>query len=172
MHYFAYAPEHDLRPLLRWANNNSAPPIDWALIGPAVLREHDIGFPVYHPAVGGGRAALREGRGRRVAGVVYELPDAIAPVLDAFIESVYDDAYGERPQKLAAVANRLGDAERFDVVAYSHESDQGRHVPPTPEYIRSLATFASRLGHSHSWLMHLLSFSTTTGEAAPIMYDI
>lgn len=172
MHYFAYAPEHDLRPLLKWTSLAEAPPIDWTLIGPAVLREQDIGFSIYHPSVGGGRAALRAGRGRRVAGVVYELPDDIVPVLDAFIESVYGDVDVERPQRISAVANRLGDAERFDVVAYSHETGEGRHVPPTPEYIRSLATFASRLGHSHSWLMHLLSFSTTTGEAAPIMYDI
>ena len=147
-------------------------PVDWALVGPALLRDHDLTFPTYHPAAGGGRPAVQPSAGRRVAGVVYELPDSIVEELAAFIGDVYDPSLDTARVRIEAVATRLGDAERFDVTTFSNRYDTGQQVPPTPESIRALVTFAARLGHSHSWMMHLLSFTTTLGVAVPISYDI
>lgn len=174
MHYFAYAPELDLPAFAKWARAKQLPWVDWTYLGPAMLREFDLAFARYDADAGGGLASLRPAVGKRVAGAVYEIPDSAANDLDRFASDVGNSSSWNliRRARRRGTAYRPTDQSTFEVLTYTEPVDVRDFAPPTSEYLQSLITFATRLGHSHGWLMHLMTMQTADGALEPIMYDI
>lgn len=174
MHYFAYAPELDLPAYAKWARANHLPWVEWNYLGPAMLRECDLAFARYDADAGGGIASIRPAVGKRVAGAVYEIADSAAGELDRFASDVGNSSSWNliRRARRRGSAYRPADQRVFDVVAYTDPVDARDYAPPTSDYLQSLINFATRLGHSHGWLMHLMTMQTADGALEPIMYDI
>ncbi len=174
MHYFAYTPELDLPAYAKWARGNGLPWVDWHYLGAAMLREHDLAFARYDADAGGGVASLRPAFGKRVAGAVYEIDDDAADDLERFASDVGNSSSWNliRRRRLTGSAHRRTDNQKFDVIAFADPVDARDFAPPTTEYLQSLITFATRLGHSHGWLMHLMTMQTADGELEPMLYDI
>lgn len=170
-HYFAYAPEHDYPAYLAWLNAAGLPWSEWTPVGPSILREHDLVFPTYDAKSSGGRASVQHVPGKRVAGVIYEIPTKSISTLNRFLNSVYGNVTPAGNWHTAA-AHRIGDGAEFAVTFYATPVDKGRHVPPASAYRRDLIEFSHRWGHSHGWAMHLFSIATSDGTAEPILYDI
>jgi hypothetical protein len=174
MYYFAYSPELDLPAYAKWARGNGLPWVEWSYLGAGMLREYDLAFARYDADSGGGLASLRPSVGKRVAGAVYEIPDAAIDGLERFASDVGNSSSWNliRRVRRTGSAHRRTDNHRYDVVTFADPVDFRDYAPPTSEYLKSLITFATRLGHSHGWLMHLMTMQTADGELEPLYYDI
>lgn len=174
MYYFAYSPELDLPAFNKWARTRQLPWVEWSYLGAAMLREYDLAFARYDADAGGGLASIRPAIGKRVAGAVYEIDDSADVHLERFASDVGNSSSWNliRRQRRQGIAHRRTDNERYDVVTFADPVDARDYAPPTSEYLQSLIKFATQLGHSHGWLMHLMTMQTADGELEPILYDI
>lgn len=176
MHYFVYAPELDLAAYARWARTFGLPWIEWNFLGPAMFRDADLVFSSFDQSAMGGLPTLRLAVGKRVAGAIYELPDDAASSLDRFANVFAGRALPSFSQtrrvRHHGVAQLRTNNHEIEVITYIDRDDVGNHAPPTSAYLQSLVAFAARLGHSHGWIMHLLSIQTADGLIEPLMYDI
>lgn len=176
MNYFVYAPELDLPAYARWARAQGLPWIEWTFLGPAMLRDVDLVFSSFDPSAKGGLPTLRTAIGKRVAGAIYELPDDAAPSLDRFAnvfggQTLPSWSQTRRVRK-SGIAQLRTSSNDVEVATYVDRDDVGDHAPPTSDYLQSLVAFSARLGHSHGWIMHLMSMQTADGLIEPLMYDI
>lgn len=173
MYYFAYSPELDLPAFTKWTLGRKLSWFEWTYLGAAMLREHDLVFARYDHEAGGGSASIRPAIGKRVAGAVYEIDDAASVHLERFAGDVGGSS-SSNPIRSArqAVAHRRADNQRYDVVTFADQIDPRDYAPPTTDYLQTLIRFATQLGHSHGWLMHLMSTQTSDGNHEPVSYDI
>lgn len=174
MYYFAYCPELDLAAYVKWARGGGLPWVEWSYQGAAMLREYDLTFARYDADAGGGLPSVRPAVGKRVAGAVYEVPDSAAPSLERFASDVGNSSSWNliRRVRRQGLAYRRTDHHPFKVITFADPVDARDYAPPTSAYLKSLIAFATRLGHGHGWLMHLMTMQTADGELQPIHYDI
>lgn len=172
MYYLAYSPELDLAAFARWARGQNLPWLEWNYLGAAMLREHNLAFARYDAESGGGVASVQPAVGKRVAGAVYEIEGHALDHLERFANDFDDSELSQARVRQSGVANRRSDNQSFDVITFTDPVDARNYVPPASEYLQRLVRFATQHGHSHGWLMHLMSIQTADGGGEPILYDI
>lgn len=162
MWYFAYGSNLNSKAVAEWSRRNGMKAPAMKAGRPAILDNYRLCFPLYSEYWKGGTADVVYDPGKYVAGVLFELTEAEAAVLDQKVGRKLDNAgreigvYG----RVVVKVTPQGKGPEVDAFTYQGTTKSRFHIPPSRQYMDLVIEGACQYGLSMMWVSYLQSFST------------